>query len=259
VEFACIKLMIRALHTRHETGFSRTAFLVFILWVDAGTSMSCPHISGLAAFVKAAHTDWSPSAIKSALMTTAYTVDNTDSPLLDAATNATATPWSFGAGHVDPVKALSPGLVYDASVDDYVAFLCTVGVSPRQVQAVSAAAPNVTCTRKLSSPGDLNYPSFSVVFRRRSSHSTVKYRRELTNVADSRGTYAVKVTGPSDIRVSVKPARLVFKKAGDKLKYTVTFRSANARGPMDPPAFGWLKWSSDEHEVRSPISYTWAA
>lgn len=219
--------------------------------------MSCPHISGLAAFVKAAHPDWSPSAIKSALMTTAYTLDNAGSTLLDAATNAAATPWAFGAGHVDPVRALAPGLVYDASVDDYVAFLCAVGVAPRQVQAVSAS-PNVTCTRKLSSPGDLNYPSFSVVFRRKSSRSTVKYRRELTNVADGGGTYAVKVTGPSDIDVSVKPARLVFKKPGDKLRYTVTFRCANARGPMDPAAFGWLTWSSDEHEVRSPISYTWA-
>ncbi|CAN6174463.1 unnamed protein product [Urochloa humidicola] len=227
----------------------------------SGTSMSCPHISGLAAFVKAAHPDWSPSAVKSALMTTAYTVDNTDSPLLDAATNATATPWAFGAGHVDPVRALSPGLVYDATVDDYVAFLCAVGVSPRQVQAVAADAagpnPNVTCARKLSSPGDLNYPSFSVVFGRRSSRSTVKYRRELTNVGDAAATYTVKVAGPSDISVSVKPARLEFRRPGDKLRYTVTFRSANARGPMDPPAFGWLTWSSDEHEVRSPISYTW--
>ncbi|KAL5207648.1 hypothetical protein ABZP36_032083 [Zizania latifolia] len=59
-------------------------------------SMSCPHISGLVVFVKAAHPDWSPSAIKSVLMTTAYTV----SPILDAANNTTATPWSLGASHV---------------------------------------------------------------------------------------------------------------------------------------------------------------
>lgn len=217
--------------------------------------MSCPHISGLAAFVKAAHPDWSPSAIKSALMTTSYTVDNTDSTLLDAAGNTTATPWSFGSGHVDPVKALSPGLVYDTSIDDYVAFLCSVGNSPQQIQAITAT-PNVTCQRKLSSPGDLNYPSFSVVFGRK-SRSTVKYRRELTNVGDAGSVYTVKVTGPSDISVAVKPARLVFKKVGDKIRYTVTFKSATPGGPMDA-AFGWLTWSSDEHDVRSPISYTWS-
>ncbi|XP_047047684.1 subtilisin-like protease SBT1.8 [Lolium rigidum] len=227
----------------------------------SGTSMSCPHISGLAAFVKAAHPDWSPSAIKSALMTTAYAVDNTGSPLLDAAAgsaNSTATPWSFGSGHVDPVKALSPGLVYDTSIDDYVAFLCTVGgASPRQVQAITGA-PNATCQRKLSSPGDLNYPSFSVVFGLRKSHTTVRYHRELTNVGTASSVYTVKVTGPPSIVVSVKPARLVFKKAGDKVRYTVTFKSTAQGGPMDA-AFGWLTWSSvdGEHDVRSPISYTW--
>lgn len=41
----------------------------------SGTSMSCPHVSGVVGLLKKLHPDWSPSAIKSALMTTGKTFE----------------------------------------------------------------------------------------------------------------------------------------------------------------------------------------
>jgi subtilisin family serine protease len=41
-----------------------------LYFFDSGTSFACPHVSGIVAVLKSLHPDWSPSALKSALMTT---------------------------------------------------------------------------------------------------------------------------------------------------------------------------------------------
>ncbi len=77
--------------------------------------------------LRQAHPTWSPAAIKSALMTTAYTtLQRRPGRRLNG-----LLPWAQGAGHVDPNKATDPGLVYDAGKADYVQYMCGVnGMSP---------------------------------------------------------------------------------------------------------------------------------
>ncbi|CAJ1940517.1 unnamed protein product [Sphenostylis stenocarpa] len=222
--------------------------------IMSGTSMSCPHISGLAALLKAAHPDWSPSAIKSALMTTAYTHDNTQSPLRDATgEEALSTPWAYGAGHVNPQKALSPGLVYDASTQDYIAFLCSLNYTIDHLR-VLVKHPDANCSTKFADPGHLNYPSFSVVF---GTNKVVQYKRTLTNVGEPGSVYDMAVTAPSTVDITVNPNRLSFGEVGECHSYTVTFvsnRSVNDSGASD---FGSITWSNEQHQVRSPVVFTW--
>ncbi|KAK7836345.1 subtilisin-like protease sbt1.7 [Quercus suber] len=217
------------------------------------TSMSCPHISGLAALLKAAHPEWSPSAIKSALMTTAYTQDNTNSPLRDAAGGGFSNPLAHGSGHVEPHKALNPGLVYDISIEDYITFLCSLDYTVAQVQTI-VKRPNVTCSRKLSDPGQLNYPSFSVLF---ANKRIVRYTRVLTNVGAAGSVYDVTVGAPTMVNVAVKPTKLVFKSVGEKQRYTVTFVAKRGAPKTPMSEFGSIVWSNAQHQVKSPVAFAW--
>ncbi|KAB2594807.1 cucumisin-like [Pyrus ussuriensis x Pyrus communis] len=64
--------------------------------IASGTSMACPNSSGVAAFIKTIHPDWSPAAIKSSLMTTAKPMNRT---------NTSPGEFAYGSGHIDSVKA----------------------------------------------------------------------------------------------------------------------------------------------------------
>ena len=168
--------------------------------------MSCPHISGLAALFKVAHPQQSPSAIKFALMTTAYTQDNTKSPLRDAAGGALSNPWAHRAGHVDPHEALFPGLIYYISTEDYITFLCSLDYTVNQVQTIVKCS-NVICSRKFSNPGELNYPSFSVLFE---NNGVVRYTQVLMNVSAAWFVYHVTVNVPTSVAMIVEPRTLFF-------------------------------------------------
>ncbi|GMN34964.1 hypothetical protein TIFTF001_005001 [Ficus carica] len=219
--------------------------------IISGTSMSCPHVSGLAALLKAAHPEWSPAAIRSALMTTAYSTYKNGETIEDVVTESAATPFDFGAGHVDPVAALDPGLVYDATVEDYTRFLCASNYTSDQIKTVTKR--DFTCNkRNKSSVRDLNYPSFSVPFEKASRRLT--YRRTLTNVGDP-ATYKVSVSKVDAVKILVKPTALTFKQANEKQTYTVTF--VGRRLAWNTLRSGRLEWSDGKHIVGSNVAFRW--
>uniref|UniRef100_A0A0C9RIU6 TSA: Wollemia nobilis Ref_Wollemi_Transcript_15476_2058 transcribed RNA sequence n=1 Tax=Wollemia nobilis TaxID=56998 RepID=A0A0C9RIU6_9CONI len=224
----------------------------------SGTSMSCPHVSGLAALLKGAHPDWSPAAIKSALMTTAYIRDNKAQTLLDEATKNTSTPFDFGAGHVDPQRAMDPGLIYDITADDYVKFMCGLNYSEKDLKAMTHQSL-VSCPAQKVEPGNLNYPSLAAVFdQTRSSRLSTVLVRTVTNVGPPVSSYTVKVIPPNGVEVTVKPTRLSFTKQNEKLSYTVTVSTTplNLLPGNSETASGSLTWTDGKHVVQSPIVVT---
>ncbi|GMI80787.1 hypothetical protein like AT3G46840 [Hibiscus trionum] len=90
--------------------------------------MSCPHAAGAAAYVKSFHPTWSPVAIRFALMTTAIPM---------TPTNNIEGDFAYGAGHINPLQATDPGLVYDVGEIDYVKFLCGQGYTVKNIQLIS--------------------------------------------------------------------------------------------------------------------------
>ncbi len=93
----------------------------------SGTSMSTPHVAGLAAMILAVNPDWDPMTVKSAMMTTAYDVKG-------AAGDKFTDPFAQGAGHVDPTRFFEPGLAITSDSEDWAGFLqgqgLDLGVDP---------------------------------------------------------------------------------------------------------------------------------
>ncbi|KAL6657692.1 hypothetical protein ACP70R_005472 [Stipagrostis hirtigluma subsp. patula] len=229
--------------------------------IISGTSMACPHVAGVAALLRHKHRDWTPAMIRSALMTTAATVDSTGGDIMDnAPSGGSATPMAAGAGHVRPQLALDPGLVYDAVEQDYVDFLCTLNYTTAQIRMFVPGFAG--CTRTLpGGAGGLNYPSFVVAFGNGTDVRVLT--RTVTKVAEGPETYTVSVVAPDQlVAVTVTPAMLEFGGKDEKRSYEVVFRSkmnstAASGTAVNLTQFGHIMWENNVHHVRSPVVFMW--
>lgn len=199
----------------------------------SGTSMSSPHIAGLAALVKDAHPDWSPMAIKSAMMTTAR----------DHASEASNDLFAAGAGFVEPRRFLDPGLVYDSGFWDWWNFLAGQGVTYNDGTPISETPIDAS---------DLNQASIAIG----SLAGTQTVTRTVTNVTGKTKVWHADVSGLEGIDVRVSPSRLVVR-PGQSASFTVTFTSTSST-TYDKYAQGHLTWRDNNGSkgttVRSPIA-----
>ncbi|CAM0903390.1 unnamed protein product [Alopecurus aequalis] len=220
--------------------------------IISGTSTSTPHLSGIAAAIKSKHPDWSPAAIKLAMMTTADINDRSGNPILDEQ-HLAANFFPTGAGHVNPVKAADPGLVYDITPEDYIGYLCSLYTS--QEVSVIARRPINCSTIAVISDGLLNYPSLTVKILQtwNSTTAPVVLQRKVKNVGEVPSVYYAAIDQPDGVAtVEVYPRKLEFTEANEEKIFSVVVspRDGGARVGQ-----GALRWVSEKHTVRSPISF----
>ncbi|PPF56031.1 serine protease [Clavibacter michiganensis] len=195
--------------------------------LESGTSMSSPHIAGLALVYLGLHPRATPAEVKSAMMTTA-----TDT--VDAQGAAVTDPFAQGAGEIAPGRYLHPGLVYASGPRDWAGFAAETGLAlPDPAAPVPVA--------------QLNLPSLAV--------GSLTADRTITRTVTSQtaGTWAASVQGLDGVDVTVTPARLTFTGPGQTRAFRVRL-SPRAGGASDAWSTGSLTWSGPGGTVRSPVA-----
>ncbi|KAJ8749965.1 hypothetical protein K2173_013880 [Erythroxylum novogranatense] len=215
-------------------------------YIQSGTSMACPHVSAVAAILKAHYPFWSPAVIKSAIMTTATVTDNTHQLIQKNPLGTPATPFDYGSGHINPIPALNPGLVYDINVEDLLIFLCSIGATPAKLR--SFAGYQFSCKQPVAKSYDLNYPSIGIS----NLHGSVSVNRTVTYYGIGPTVYNASLHCPPGVACTVTPAKLKFANTGEKMAFRIEFRPfKTSNGEF---VFGYLTWKNGIHTVRSPIA-----
>ncbi len=201
----------------------------------SGSSMAVPHVAGTAALLKEAHPDWSPAALRSALITTArQSIRKEDG-------STAADPFDFGGGHLEPNLAIAPGLVYDAGTSDFDAFLCGRGEERSGVDCAALETAGFAF-----GGSDLNLPSIAVT----ELVSEQRVKRRVTNVGAA-AEFTASIEAPTTIDVAVTPSVLSLA-AGETSEFEVRLTTDGTT--FDAWQFGALNWSSANSTVRAPLA-----
>jgi hypothetical protein len=147
-----------------------------------------------------------------------------------------ADAFDFGGGHINPDRAIDPGLVYDVDVREYTKFLnCTMGLLG-------------DCE---SYQLNLNLPSIAVPDLK----DTVTVMRTVTNVGPTEATYQAVVDAPEGVPMSGEPSVITFTEGGSSKSATFSIILTAKQRVQGGYTFGSLTWSDGStHLVRIPIA-----
>jgi subtilisin family serine protease len=143
----------------------------------SGTSMSSPHTAGSGALVRAAHPDWTPEEVKSALMLTAFTGGHEED---------LTTPWTpddVGSGRLDLTKAAEAGFVLNETFANFLAAE-PPGGDPKTLNIASARDMNCV--------------------------DSCRWTRTLRNTLTTASSWTVTVTSPAGLDVTVDTPSFTF-------------------------------------------------
>lgn len=190
----------------------------------SGTSMSSPHIAGLAAFILGVNPAWSPMTVKSAMMTTAYDLEREDG-------TADQDPFHQGAGHVDPTKFFSPGLAVTSDSAEWLSFFEGQGFDFGPSVDPMAAS-------------DLNIPSIA------QGQVTASTTIARTFTGLRAGTWDIAASLPG-FTVTSDKSQVEIAQPGDKVTVTFTFTRTDA--PLAEFSTGFVTLSGPT-TVRMPVA-----
>lgn len=169
--------------------------------VIQGTSMSSPHVAGVAALLKALHPAWTPSQIRSALMSTAL---NNGQKARTPAGDGPATPFDLGAGRIDMTRAPRAGFVLD------------------ETAAAFAAADPQQNGGSLQSAASLNLASLTQA----DCLQTCTWVRTIKSTQNVAVDWTVSVNAPPTLTLTVEPQTFSLPVSGTQL-VTITANVAN--------------------------------
>ncbi|XP_044479405.1 subtilisin-like protease SBT2.3 isoform X1 [Mangifera indica] len=218
----------------------------------SGTSMAAPHVAGLAALIKQKFPTFSPSAIASALSTTATLYDKEGGPIMAQRNYAKpdenqlqATPYDMGSGFVNATASLDPGLIFKSSYNDYMSFLCSINGS--QPVVLNYTGQSCWTYNSTITGADLNLPSITIA---KLIHSRT-VQRIVTNIADEDEYYSIGWSAPYGVSIKVSPSHFSIA-SGKKQVLNVFF---NATMSSTVASFGRIGlFGHKGHVVNMPVA-----